>query len=132
VTGGPADLIVALRLALVEAAARRDFRARMFPPGSTCTCGVTSPLLLVSSRLPVICYECSLLRRGRSCFELHHIGGRGSWLVVRLRGNRHRLHDAAYQDVLERLPLTQAERTWVELQLFLALERLLDQAEQRR
>jgi hypothetical protein len=46
-----------------------------------------------------------------------------------LRANRHRLHDDCYQDVLERLPLTAAERLWLELQLFLALESLLDQAE---
>jgi hypothetical protein len=51
---------------------------------------------------------------------------------MRLPANRHRLHDAAYQDVLELLPLTQAERMWLELRLFLTLERLLDQAEQSR
>jgi hypothetical protein len=131
-SGKANQLVLALQLGLVEAAARRDFRVRMFPPGAACACGVASALLLVSGRRPVICYECSLLRRGRSPFELHHIGGSGSWLVVRLPANRHRLHDAAYQDVLERLPLTQAERTWIELQLFLTLEKLLDQAEQNR
>lgn len=131
-TETPKQLVAALRWGLVEAAARRDLRARLFPPGAACACGVTSPLLLVLGRSPLVCYECSLLRRGRSRFELHHIGGASSWLVVRLGGNRHRLHDAAYQDVLERLPLTRAERIWIELQLFLTLERLLDQAEQTR
>jgi hypothetical protein len=128
---GPNDLVAALRWGLLEAAARRDFRARMFPPGATCACGVSSPLLLILGRRPAVCYECGLRRRGRSPFELHHVGGADSWLVVRLPGNRHRLHDAAYQDVLERLPLTQAERMWIELQLFLTLERLLDQAERK-
>ena len=130
-TGGPNDLVAVLRWGLLEAAARRDFRARMFPPGAACSCGVTNPLLLVAGRRPAICYECTLLTRGRSRYELHHVGGADSWLVVRLPANRHRLHDAAYQDVLERLPLTQAERMWIELQLFLTLERLLDQAERK-
>jgi hypothetical protein len=132
VTGKANDLVAALRWGLVEAAAHRDFRARLFPAGAACGCGVTSPLLLVLGRFPVICYECNLLRFGRPPFEDHHIGGSESWLIVMLRGNRHRLHDAAYQDVLERLPLSPAERIWVELQLFLTLERLLDQAEQNR
>jgi hypothetical protein len=128
----PDGLVAALRWGLIEAAARRDFRARMFPPGAACACGVTSPLLLVSGHLPVVCYECNLERCGRSRFELHHIGASDSWLVVRLRGNRHRLHDAAYQDVLERLPLSRAERTWIELHLFLTLEKLLNQSDQNR
>jgi hypothetical protein len=130
--GTPEELVGALRWRLIESTARWDLRARLFPPGAACTCGVTSPLLLVLGRSPALCYECDLLRRSRSAFERHHVGGAGSWLVVRLRGNRHRLHDAAYQDVLERLPLTQAERMWIELRLFLTLERLLDQAEQKR
>jgi len=48
-----------------------------------------------------------------------------------MAANRHRLHDSAYQDVLERLPLTPAERVWIELQLFLAFERMLDDEERR-
>jgi hypothetical protein len=126
------ELRTALRLSLAEAAARRDLRARLFPAGAACSCGVTNPLLLVLRRQPPVCYECDLRDRGRSPFERHHIGGADSWLIVRLRANRHRLHDAAYQDVIERLPLTPAERFWIELQLFLALERLLDQAGRNR
>jgi hypothetical protein len=126
------DLLRALQLGLIEAAAAHDLRARLFPPGAGCACGVTNPLLLILGRRPAVCYECDLRRRGRAPFERHHVGGSDSWLVLRLRANRHRLHDAAYQDVLERLPLTPPERLWIELQLFLTLERLLDEAEGKR
>jgi hypothetical protein len=51
---------------------------------------------------------------------------------VVLAANRHRLHDIAYQDVLERLPLAPALRLWLELQLFVCFERMLDQAGARR
>jgi hypothetical protein len=121
------ELVVALRWGLIDAAAKRDLRARWFPPGAACACGVRDPWLLVLGRRPIRCYECGLRCRGRSPYEGHHIGGRASTLVVPVRANRHRLHDAAYQDVLERLPLTRAERLWIELQLFLTFERILDE-----
>ena len=125
------DLLAALRWGLIAAAARRDLRGRLFPVGAACGCGVTNPWLLVLGQRPIRCYECFLRQWGRPTVELHHVGGQGSYLVVRLGANRHRLHDAAYQDVLEQLPLTPAERLWIELQLFLTFERMLDD-EQRR
>jgi hypothetical protein len=118
----------ALRWGLIEAAAARDLRTRLLPPGAACACGVRDPHLLILYRSSVCCYECDLKARGRRPFELHHIGGHDSAIKVWLRANRHRLHDAAYQDVLEQLPLTPAVRLWIELQLFLAFERMLDQA----
>ena len=126
------DLLTALRWGLIEAAAKRDFRGRLFPLDAACACGVTNPWLLVLARRPIRCYECRRRDCGQNPFEEHHIGGRASNLVVLVGANRHRLHDAAYQDVLERLPLTAAERLWIELQLFLAVERLLDEEESRK
>jgi hypothetical protein len=126
------ELLAGLRWGLIEAAAKRDLRGRLFPPGAACTCGVSNPWLLVLGRRPIRCYECRLRERGRTPFEEHHIGGRAFDLVVLLGANRHRLHDAAYQDVLERLPLTSAERVWIELQLFVAFEHMLDEEERKR
>lgn len=126
------ELVSALRWGLIEVAAKRDLRRRLFQTGAVCRCGVTNPWLLVLGSQPVRCYECQLRSRGRPPFERHHIGGRTSDVVVVLGANRHRLHDAAYQDVLERLPLTHAERLWIELQLFPAFERMLDNEERRR
>jgi hypothetical protein len=123
----PDSIVSALRWGLIEANARRDLRARLFPENAACSCGVSNPLLLILCRTPACCYECDLLRRTGSRFELHHIGGADSPIAVRMPGNRHRLHDAAYQDVLEQLPLTPAVRLWIELQLFLAFERMLGQ-----
>jgi hypothetical protein len=102
-------LLRALRWGLIEAAARRDFRSRLFPPGAACGCGVGNPQLLILGRNPAVCYECDRQRLTGSRFELHHIGGDGSVFVALLRANRHRLHDDCYQDVLERLPLTAAD-----------------------
>jgi hypothetical protein len=126
------DLLAALRWGLIAAAAKRDLRGRLFPPGAACGCGVMNPWLLVLGERPICCYECLLRRRGRPTVERHHVGGSASYIVVLLGANRHRLHDSAYQDVLERLPLTPAERLWIELQLFLAFERMLDDEERRQ
>jgi hypothetical protein len=123
------ELLTALRWGLIGAAARRDLRARLFPADAACGCGVRNRALLILDRSPAVCYECDLHRRCGVRLERHHIGGVRSRLVVLLAANRHRLHDVAYQDVLERLPLTFAERLWIELQLFVAFERLLDLAE---
>lgn len=128
----PEGLLAALRWGLIEAAAKRDFRGRLFPRDAACACGVTNPWLLVLVRRPIRCYECQLRERGRAPFEEHHIGGRAFNILVLLGANRHRLHDAAYQDVLERLPLSPAERLWIELQLFIAFERMLDDEERGR
>jgi hypothetical protein len=121
-------LVRALRWGLIEAEATRDFRARSFPQGASCGCGVTSPLLLEIRSSPLCCYQCGRRRRGLPERERHHIGGHGSPLIALIAANRHRLHDAAYQDILERLPLGHHERIWIELQLFIAFERMLDQA----
>jgi hypothetical protein len=129
---GSDDLLSQLRWGLVGVAARRDLRARLFPADAACGCGVTNRALLILGRSPAICYECDRCRRYGNRCERHHIGGANSWLVVPLRANRHRLHDLAYQDVLERLPLSFAERLWIELQVFVAFKRLLDQAEGAR
>jgi hypothetical protein len=122
------DLVRALEWGLIRAAAARDLRGRLFPAGAVCACGVRDPILLVLGRAKARCYECDLFDRYGRRFELHHIGGADSRIAVWLRANRHRLHDAAYQDVLEQMPLTPAERLWIELQLFLAFEQMLNQA----
>jgi hypothetical protein len=131
-SGSPDQLVSALQWGLIEAAARRDFRARLFTPGAACGCGVGDPQLLILGRSPACCYECDLLRRTGSRYERHHVGGNSSSITVLLSANRHRLHSVGYQDVVERLPLTAAERLWLELQLFVYFERLLDEAGGKR
>ena len=85
---GYGDLARALRWGLIEQEARLDFRSRLFPPGATCACGISDPCLLILRRMPAICYECNLLRRTHSRYELHHIGGHEARIAVLIRGNR--------------------------------------------
>ena len=129
---GPQELSRAVTWALIEVQARRDLRRRLFPAGAACACGVNDPLLLVIGRRPWVCYRCRLLARGKLAFEEHHIGGKQSSVLVLLDANRHRLHDAYYQDALERLDLPFEQRLLVELVLFPFVEQLLDDLGQGR
>ena len=87
-------------LDLAEAISRYEARAALFPPKAQCSvCGVSNPLVLVVRRRPVVCATCSARLRGRSGYELHHLGGRPSpFAPVRMLAATHRLLTFA-QDV---------------------------------
>lgn len=70
-----------------------DRRVRRFPPDASCAdCGERSPLVLVTTTVPTVCYRCCLRRAGRPFDKDHHVGGRGSPIVadVRFNPNLHR------------------------------------------
>jgi hypothetical protein len=71
---------------------RQDHRRRSLPQGSRCrVCGTGLWLVLVPKATGPICYRCRALERGRSAWELHHVGGKGTWIVAFVPANLHRL-----------------------------------------
>ncbi len=89
-------------MALNEAEAdlwgRLDYRRRTLGPGARCSlCGIGIVLVLFRMRSVVVCYQCFALRRGRSGYELHHLGGEGG-VPILVWANLHRLL-SAWQDI---------------------------------
>ncbi len=77
--------------AQLAAVAALDRRVRRFPPDASCaSCGERSPLLLVTTTSPTLCYRCRLDRDHLPFDREHHVGGRGSPIVAEVTPNLHR------------------------------------------
>lgn len=70
---------------------RLDYRRRTLPPDASCSCGTWWPILLHRWRSRILCYQCLLVARGGTGWELHHVGGDSSSVRVLVPGNVHRM-----------------------------------------
>jgi hypothetical protein len=82
--------------ATVDLEARLDHRRRMVGPDARCAiCGMSWTLVLFRRPEAVSCFGCAAIARGRTGFELHHLGGKSSPYTVLIPVNVHVVLTAA-------------------------------------